>query len=330
MACTKQVYNVAATWTASQLADSFRSAFIDAGLMTDWFDSFLSGTVENRVMRVVCDNTKTYGTIYYWFMFTTGGVFLQTVTGFNTTTHVPSGTQYQDWFNATTNATTYTNTLFAAVNTTNFSITRYTSQVNTDASCFYLRNGTSYLTFFFGKGVYANPNSLIDQNKFYFNGHILAVTESQSSVSYSVIGFRHMATQLRRTIYCGVGTFTGTTPYLTTKDEFGYTFTCVDTTSGTGSVGPNSIPRIINLPRGRTSIHTGLTENYSPLVTNVLMSPFLPALPSDFGIASFIDNITMVVGDTFVVSSGSNEWDMLGVAKNTAIMGQTLFVARTI
>ena len=51
MAVTKQVYTAAATWTASGLADIFQSAFIDAGLMTAWHDSFLN-TVENRVLAV--------------------------------------------------------------------------------------------------------------------------------------------------------------------------------------------------------------------------------------------------------------------------------------
>ena len=50
MAVTKQTYTAAATWTAAQLATLFENAFINAGLMTAWYDSFLSGTVENLVL----------------------------------------------------------------------------------------------------------------------------------------------------------------------------------------------------------------------------------------------------------------------------------------
>ncbi len=52
MTVTKQTYTANATWTAVQLADMFRSAFIDAGLMADWYDSFLGSTYENRILRI--------------------------------------------------------------------------------------------------------------------------------------------------------------------------------------------------------------------------------------------------------------------------------------
>ena len=102
MACTKQTYTATATWTASDLAQLFEDAFIDAGLMTAWYDSFLSSSVENRVLEVVYDGTKTYGKTYYWFMFTTTGVYLHVATGWDAPNNVPSGTQYLDYFSTTT------------------------------------------------------------------------------------------------------------------------------------------------------------------------------------------------------------------------------------
>jgi hypothetical protein len=74
MAVTKQTYTASATWTASGLASIFRSAFIDAGLMTEWHDSFLN-TIENRVLEITYNGSKTYGKTYHWFQFTTSGVF---------------------------------------------------------------------------------------------------------------------------------------------------------------------------------------------------------------------------------------------------------------
>ena len=46
MAVSKQAYTVSAPWLNFQLADQFRQAFIDAGLMTDWHDSFTTGSGE--------------------------------------------------------------------------------------------------------------------------------------------------------------------------------------------------------------------------------------------------------------------------------------------
>ena len=45
MAVATEDYTATATWTAVQLADLFKDAFIDAGLMADWYDSFLN-TIE--------------------------------------------------------------------------------------------------------------------------------------------------------------------------------------------------------------------------------------------------------------------------------------------
>lgn len=327
MTCTKQIYNLSATWTTVQLADTVKTAFVDAGVMADWHDSFLSGTVENRIMQVVSDNTKAFGTIYYWFQFTTTGIFLQTATGWNVTTHVPTGTQYQDYYSTTTNATTNHLTVISLVAATNFSITRYTSQIDTGASFFYLRNGTTYTTFFAGSssGNYRNPNSLVDQNKFYFNGHFLRVSEG-TSTAWSYISFLSMPPLLRRTMYGS--TLAGLTTnswYVTQKTEFQYTRS---TMYDGGNTGQNiaGASGYICIPCGRTTGNTALTENYQPLTTNILMSPFLPALPPDFGLAPYVDNAVPVTGDTFVVTSGSNEWDIIGCAKATYTSSSMLFL----
>jgi hypothetical protein len=40
MAVTKQEYLMTAGFTSASVANALRSALIDAGLMTEWFDSF--------------------------------------------------------------------------------------------------------------------------------------------------------------------------------------------------------------------------------------------------------------------------------------------------
>ena len=144
MAVTKQTYTLSPTWTASSLADTFRSAFIDAGLMTEWYDAFLSGSVENRILEVVNDATKTYGTVYYWFMFTTTEVRVHTALSWDATAHVPSGTIYQDYYSTTTNSTTnHTALSTSLVATTSLTLTRYTSAINTSCTWFFLRQSSS-------------------------------------------------------------------------------------------------------------------------------------------------------------------------------------------
>lgn len=98
MAVTKTTQTLSATWTVSQFADAVKQCFIDAGWMTDWYHAFeLSTNRLCRVLRVVYDATTSYGTTYYVFCFDTNRISVQTVTGFNTTTNLPIGTQYLDY-----------------------------------------------------------------------------------------------------------------------------------------------------------------------------------------------------------------------------------------
>ena len=75
MAVTKQTYNINAGFTSVDVANALRSALIAAGLMTEWFDSFtISGNRICRVLRIVHDPTKTYGTCFYYFVIENGGL----------------------------------------------------------------------------------------------------------------------------------------------------------------------------------------------------------------------------------------------------------------
>lgn len=91
MAVTKSIHAVVAPWGVSGLANAFKDAFIAAGLMSDWHDSFTSGGFEHRILEVVYDNTKTYGTCYYWFILDGVGARVKTVTGWDTVNNIPKG-----------------------------------------------------------------------------------------------------------------------------------------------------------------------------------------------------------------------------------------------
>ena len=332
MAVTKQTYTATATWTASGLADIFKTAFIDAGLMTDWFDSFLSGTIENRILRVINDNTKTYGTVYYWFMFTTTGVFVHTTMTWNATTHVPTGTQYLDYFSTTTNATTNHRQL----NGTNFStatsvtLTRYTSAVDTDVSWFLVRNGTINRTFFVPSPGF-NANTFVDQNKIAFNGLTAAIAATASNMS--VLNFVHYAGHTRET-YLGAAALRANI----TSSEY-IDLASLQRISVPGNLGANSSNLTIDdtvasglmLPVAHTNTHTGLAAIHNPVFTGPPISPYMAAMPSDFGVACYWDSNSMAVQDKLIVSAGTEEWEMIAVALNsTADAGRVLFLARVV
>ena len=148
MAVTKQTYTAAPTWTASAAAALFEDAFIDGNLMTAWHDSFVNGSVENRILKVSYDATKTYGECYYWFVFTTTFIGVSVASGWNNSTNVPTGTQYLDYFATTTNITSNHSPLLSAASaTTQLDLVRYTSAIDSDYSWFVIRNDAVPLPF---------------------------------------------------------------------------------------------------------------------------------------------------------------------------------------
>tara|TARA_R110000772_G_scaffold133463_2_gene241954 strand:- start:83 stop:1063 length:981 start_codon:yes stop_codon:yes gene_type:complete len=325
MAVTKQVYTLSPTWTASVLASLFRSAFIDAGLMTEWYDDFLSGSVENRILEVVNDGTKTYGTVYYWFMFTTTEVRVHTALAWDATTHVPTGTVYQDYFSTTTNSTTNHASLYTSlVATTSLTLTRYTSAINTSCTWFYLRQATS-LRFLIPFGAYT-ATSFVDQNITAFNG---LITSSALAVSLGAsFRFLHAGAHTRRT-YLGATSQRGATfsgYYYELVELSIYSAIGNSNNNGNGNLGSNVFN--IRLPTAHTNTHTGLANDYTPVFTSILCSPYLPVLPADFAMCAYYASNAVTVQDTFIVSAGVEEYEVL----NTSIgsTGGILFLARTV
>lgn len=326
MAVTKQTYTATATWTPDTLAGIFKQAFIDAGLMVDWYDEF-TNTVKNCVLEVVYDNSKTYGTVYYWFMFTTGGVFVHTALGWNTTTNVPTGTQYLDYFATTTNATTNHAQIISLTAATNCTLTRYTSAVNSGCSWFLIRNGSTNQSFNLGSPTYG-PSSFIDQNKYAFNSFILPATGTTGIQASSIIFAQ--TTHLRRT-YLGASQLRGNTNsgaynnsfYLQRYSSFGN----VNNSGNNYSTSANHAG--IWLPVSMSNTNTALASDHNPVFTSPIISPYQAPLPSDFGMVAYYASTTMAVQDTFVVSAGVEEWEIIVPSTiATASAGQTLFLAR--
>lgn len=331
MAVTKQTYTATATWTASGLAAIFRTAFIDAGLMTEWHDSFLSGTVENRVMRVIYDAGKTFGTTFYWFQFTTTGVFIHTALDWTTGSDIPAGTQYLDYFSTTTNATTNHRTILALVASTSATLTRYTSGVNSACSWFLLRNGTSNFAFFVPSAGFG-PSSFVDLNKVAFNGTIGAGASLTGNQSH--IDFLHLAGHTRRT-FLGAEALRGSTTvshYI--QAPFIYRYGAIGNANNSATSNMTSLSATglaVLLPTASLNTSTTLPSDHTPVFTGPTVSPYFAAMPSDFGVVAYYSSNTMAVQDTLVVSSGTEEWEMLVASLNASTdAARILLLARTV
>jgi hypothetical protein len=324
MPVTRQVYNATATWTAAQLADTFRSAFIDAGLMTDWFDSFLSGSIENRILEVVYDAAKTYGKTYYWFQFTTGGVFLNHASGWNATTKVPTGTALVDFVSATTNATTFHSNIFGMNNTVTTTVTRFTSQVNANHTWFLVRNASSSLCFAIEKGVTISP--FIDLDKCFYTGY--QTVGASGSLGGSWVSFSQACGVTRRAYFGGavLGTASNDFAYLG-----GYTYGAPRNESGTGI--SSSTAAGLLLPIAFSASNPAYATNKIPIFNGVLVSYYSSmTIPADFGIMPHYPNNTMAIQDKMIVTAGVEEWEILRVFNSTSTPGRSsiMFVARTV
>jgi len=329
MACTKETYTATATWTASQLAQLFEDAFIDAGLMTAWHDSFLSGTIENRILEVTY-NASTYGKTYYWFMFSTSGVFLQVATGWNASADVPTGTQYLDFFATTTNSTTNHWQMFAAATTNTVELVRYTSGVDADQSWFTIkRSGGVDRTFTIASGG-LTVQSWLDLSKGFFNG-FLHVTPTVIN-NTGVLEFDR-GPGLRREIAVGsclIGD-TSASVYrdLSTRTIWGY-----GTTGRAGNSTTSNYTTIpfIPLPTASATANPAYTADSNPVFHSLPFHPYVAeSLPSDFGLSFHFASNAFDPGDTLVVTAGTEEWEVLAETPGTAgTVATPLFLARMV
>jgi len=330
MAVTKQAYTATATWTASGLANIFRDAFIDAGLMSAWHDSFLN-TVENRVLEIAYDGAKAYGKTYHWFMFTTTGVFYAQAASWNAASDVPSGTQYLDHFSTTTNATT-NHVQFLSLNTAvSVTLTRYTSGNHT---FFVLRSGTNYYTFGIDHAA-VSLQSWMDLDKGYHNGLVRVNLGSPVSSIAGALAFSTVY-RLRRSFLDGCvnrgGTAVGTN-YTDALTVAGYSVAgAVSNTAGNVFDYQNAYGSGLLLPYGNSTANPAFSSEFSPVYTGLRhLSTVAANLPADFGFAGSRSNDANAVQDTLTVTPGVEVWEVLAFANGGGIVGQAspLFLART-
>ena len=198
MAVVVETYNVAINYTAAQYAAQIEEAFKDASLMAAWFDSFAVGAIEHRILKIEYDNTKTYGITYYWFIFSGADMFVHICTGWNATTHVPTGTQYLDFLSSLTN-TTANHCRFAAQNANqSVTITRFTSQERANFSVFFIKNGSVEFNFFIERT--APIADIVDLSKVCYSS--LMTGRTRISGNTGIVNFQLFPIGLQRHYLC--------------------------------------------------------------------------------------------------------------------------------
>lgn len=347
MVATKQTYSITPTWTAAQLASLFESAFIDAGLMTAWHDSFLSGSIENRILKVEYDNTKTYGSTYYWFMFSTSGAFLHVATGWNTTTKVPTGTQYLDYFATTTNSSNNHWHFFSASTSNSVELVRYTSGDDADQSWFTLKSSTVRTAFTIVNAA-KSLQPWLDLGKGSFAGFFRCLPRNDNSYpGAGAVSFTR-GPSTGRDLIIGAA-LNGATTAASYSSESANIFTCIYGAVGNASnswsansytfaaIGAgNPLTRnqgAILLPVNFSGTNPAFTSNSNPVFHSMPYQAYtIDPLPLDFGLTFHYATNSFSQGDTFVVDSGVEEWEVIDyAANNSAITGASpLFLARTV
>jgi hypothetical protein len=337
MAVTKQTYTATATWTAAQLADIFRSAFIDAGLMTEWFDSFLSGSIENRILRVQYDASKTYGTTFYWFMFNTDGAYLHVATGWNASTHVPTGTQYLDYFATTTNATANHWRFSGSLsNTTAADLIRYSSGSH---HWFASRQGATRRVFTIQPASHTiQPWLNLDRG--FYDG--FASTFARVDAYGAGLHFLR-GPALRRDLIFGtaLNNITSAGQYASsTSDHFSKltygAFGNAPNDHTNNAIAPFRVDGLnrsafgnsIVLPAGFSGTNPAYVSNSTPVFHSMPFTPYsTTTLNSDFGITFHYATNVFGFQDKFVVTAGVEEWETLVFANATVGNGTVPSVA---
>jgi hypothetical protein len=328
MAVTKQTYTATATLTGATFFTQLRSAFIDAGLMTEWHDNF-TNTLENRVMEIT-NAAGTYGKTYYWFMVgASGNLAYQVATGWTAGSDVPSGTQYLDYFATTTNAVTNHRVLASFGFTTDVKITRYTSG---DVNFFVISQGATYSCFTIVKGS-GSFQPWVDFSKGFLN--LLYEVSSAVNNSWGQVGFNRFCS-LRRELGRGTALNGSTTvANYTGLQGAEYAYCGLGNTSNSWStnLGTTAATRsAIILPIGFSGTNGAYTTNSSPVFHSLPYSQWITTtMGSDFGITMLYTANTLGIYDTITVSAGTEVWEVMAFTNNATITtGATpVMLART-
>lgn len=334
MPVTKETYSAAPTWTVLSAANLLRDAFIDAGLMTAWHDSFTSGTIENRVLEVTYNGSKAYGKCYYWFMIEASSIRVAIASGWNTSTDVPTGTQYADFYSTATNATTGHTTVIGSLATgTQLDLVRYTSGINANYSWFVFRNGSAPVPFFIAPAA-APLVAWLDLDKFLFHHFIIPEYTFSASTATTLAEIRFLDVyRLRRSYRDGQGlrAVTGNTGFISANYPL-HSYRSAANVSSTTASSPVTTSSHIAVPYGFSQANSAFSADYTPVIFGYSFSPYITqSMPADFGLQFSYATTAFSFADRVVVTSGTEEWEVMDFRNNnTTTSGSPLLLARVV
>jgi hypothetical protein len=328
MAVTKQIFATdASSWTVLSVCNNVRDAFIGAGLMTAWHDTFNAGGYEHRVLEIIYDSSKTYGKTYYHFVFNGIGIWLRSSTGWNTTLKIPAGptnagVQYVDWGTTATNNTDYAFKLIELNATVSFSFTRYTSTGS--RSFFVARTGTTSYTFTIDPAG-TTFRSIFDLNLGYHHGCYWP------GISNTTVLFVASYRTRRELLLGSALNNAGESSFNRSVNVSSY---ILQSNYGTSSSSSYTSDAGLVLPAWTTAANPSVTANFNPVYTGLrLTSIHTGDLPSDFGISMIKTSNNVAIQDNATVTAGSEEYEVLLFSNRgftNSITSNPVFLARLI
>ena len=348
MAVTKQTYTINSGFTRTDVATALRSALIDAGLMTEWYDSFASSSDRLcRVLRIEHDSTKTFGTCFYYFTISNSDIGVALATN-GWSGNVPTGAQYLDWHTlpASSGPSGNSTNIFGYSTGSNLVLNRFTSQLDSKQSWFVFSQTVSGTTtrskpFSFlhkdtalhswldlSKGcisgftaVSANANGYVGLLNFSIEENLRRCLSIGSALrGTGSPGFHGAAINMN--CYYGAGMVPDDQFYFNIPDRL------------RGPSGASGTP----LPIGRNAANPAYSTDYTPICSNLPWNLWTPTrLANDFGLyaqynTAAPDVNVIALSTKIIVQSTVNEWETLQFSNSSnLISGATpIFLARVV
>lgn len=336
MPVTIASYSQSPPYTATEFASLLRTAFIDAGVMTDWEDTFTSGAFETRILKLIY-SADTYGSTYIKFLFNGADAFVHIARNWSNANNESTGTQYLDYLSNTLTSTSNYMRLAGQNASQTLTIRRYTSQARANFTVFMIVNGTLNYTFFIERT--APTTSMVDLTKEIYHG--LMAPRLVASGNTAELSFLHFPLALRgcwngrwlrgNTSASNYGANTTASPpwnFFGGDVHSGFTYGAIGNANN-ASANIDFSREIIQLPIAFNNTNPAETTDRIPACSGMLMSPYSAAtLPSDFAILiSYASNTVQVLS---TVSSGAENYEVISVANASSVGLPTIMLgART-
>jgi hypothetical protein len=326
------------------MASLLSTAFIDAGLMTAWHDSFAITNRQYRVLRIQHDAAKTYGSSFYCFIADDLGNFgVALSSGWNPSgtppINVPTGTQFLDYHRLPTDTSPDNSSatrLLQLSTTSNLFLDRYTSAIDTKQSWFIFRQPGFRTPPFSVLHKDTALQTWLDLNKGIINGFSTIDADVSSRMGYTRFQLQE---NIRRCLLTGSAlrgrTNTNGSGTFHTLNLNTHTYVGVGTSATDVNIGIDitSLGSAFPLPVAKAVANPAYLTDYNPVCSDLAWSVWTPTkLALDFGVYMHYNDNDTAYQDRFIVQSGVNEWEALQFANNSVVVdgASPTFVARVV